>query len=112
MPESYAECNPGAPKEYSENVSKKEALPKAAFRYNFKMAIGRKTRGIGPGKRDEKLNSSTIERDTFRVLEAMKKFDTWVCVARIQVISGQIPLNYLPNSASAGAHGEKRNTQK
>ncbi|GFS97718.1 hypothetical protein NPIL_585741 [Nephila pilipes] len=26
MPESYAECNPGGPKEYSENVSKKKKL--------------------------------------------------------------------------------------
>ncbi|XP_067134833.1 protein Red isoform X1 [Centruroides vittatus] len=89
MPESYAECYPGAPEnedavadsddevdyskmdmgnkkgpigrwdfdtqeEYSEYMSNKEALPKAAFQYGVKMADGRKTRRTGTGKRDEK----------------------------------------------------------
>lgn len=89
MPESYAECYPGAPEnedavadsddevdyskmdmgnkkgpigrwdfdtaeEYSDYMSSKEALPKAAFQYGVKMADGRKTRRTGTGKRDEK----------------------------------------------------------
>merc|ERR1712108_106907 len=35
--------------EYSDYMSKKEALPKAAFQYGVKMTEGRKTRGKGPG---------------------------------------------------------------
>lgn len=88
MPESYAECYPGAPEnedavaesddevdytkmdlgnkkgpigrwdfdtqeEYSEYMSHKEALPKAAFQYGVKMADGRKTRRA-VGKKDDK----------------------------------------------------------
>ncbi|XP_064481605.1 protein Red-like [Ornithodoros turicata] len=89
LPESYAECYPGAPEnedavadsddevdyskmdlgnkkgpigrwdfdtqeEYSDYMSHKEALPKAAFQYGVKMADGRKTRRTGVGKRDDK----------------------------------------------------------
>lgn len=88
LPESYAECYPGAPEnedavadsddevdytkmdlgnkkgpigrwdfdtqeEYSEYMSHKEALPKAAFQYGVKMADGRKTRRA-VGKKDDK----------------------------------------------------------
>ncbi|KAH6935621.1 hypothetical protein HPB50_007072 [Hyalomma asiaticum] len=88
LPESYAECYPGAPEnedavadsddevdytkmdlgnkkgpigrwdfdtqeEYSEYMSHKEALPKAAFQYGVKMADGRKTRRAA-GKKDDK----------------------------------------------------------
>lgn len=89
LPESYAECYPGAPEnedavadsddevdytkmdlgnkkgpigrwdfdtqeEYSEYMSHKEALPKAAFQYGVKMADGRKTRRATVGKKDDK----------------------------------------------------------
>ncbi|KAG1651187.1 Protein Red [Nymphon striatum] len=40
--------------EYSDYMSNKEALPKAAFQYGVKMADGRKTRRAGTGKKDEK----------------------------------------------------------
>jgi len=39
--------------EYSDYMSNKEALPKAAFQYGVKMADGRKTRRAGP-KDDKK----------------------------------------------------------
>ena len=41
--------------EYSDYMSKKEALPKAAFQYGVKMTEGRKTRGkVAGGPRNEK----------------------------------------------------------
>ncbi len=42
--------------EYADYMSKKEALPKAAFQYGVKMNEGRKTRGkvAGPGGKTEK----------------------------------------------------------
>ncbi|GBN50038.1 Transposon Ty3-I Gag-Pol polyprotein [Araneus ventricosus] len=46
---------------------------------------------------------ATIEREAYAVLEALKKYDTWVFGARIQVISDHNPLTYLtqetPHSA-------------
>ncbi|GBM54862.1 Retrovirus-related Pol polyprotein from transposon 297 [Araneus ventricosus] len=46
---------------------------------------------------------STIEREAFCVLEALKKFDTWIFGGKIQVISDHNPLTYLTNSAPHGA---------
>ncbi|GFU17378.1 protein Red [Nephila pilipes] len=62
MPESYAECYPGAPEHYSEYVSNKETLPKAAFRYGIQIADGRKIR---TGKRDEKINGLLFRETHF-----------------------------------------------
>ncbi|GBL99975.1 Retrovirus-related Pol polyprotein from transposon 17.6, partial [Araneus ventricosus] len=46
---------------------------------------------------------ATIEREAYAVLEALKKYDTWIFGARIQVISDHNPLTYLtqqtPHSA-------------
>ncbi|GFU26834.1 protein Red [Nephila pilipes] len=53
MPERYAECHIGASKQYSEYVSNKETLSKAAFRFGVQMADDRKTR-TGTGKRNGK----------------------------------------------------------
>ncbi|XP_053212466.1 protein Red-like [Panonychus citri] len=49
--------------EYGEYMSKKEALPKAAFQYGVKMADGRKTRRI-PTKKDDKAK---IDRDLQKI---------------------------------------------
>ncbi|GFR03754.1 retrovirus-related Pol polyprotein from transposon gypsy [Trichonephila clavata] len=46
---------------------------------------------------------STIEREAFSVLEALRKFDTWIFGSQIQVISDHDPLTYLTNSASHSA---------
>ncbi|GBM97791.1 Retrovirus-related Pol polyprotein from transposon 297 [Araneus ventricosus] len=46
---------------------------------------------------------STIEKEAFCVLEALKKFDTWVFGGKIQVVSDHNPLTYLTNSAPHGA---------
>jgi hypothetical protein len=56
----------------------------------------------------KKLNAcqikwSTIEREAFCVLEALKKFDTWVFGAEIQIISDHNPLTYLTQSTPHGA---------
>ncbi|GBN00344.1 hypothetical protein AVEN_270116-1 [Araneus ventricosus] len=46
---------------------------------------------------------ATIEREAYAVQEALKKYDTWIFGARIQVISDHNPLTYLtqqtPHSA-------------
>lgn len=109
MPESYAECYPGAPEnedavadsddevdyskmdmgnkkgpigrwdfdtaeEYSDYMSSKEALPKAAFQYGVKMADGRKTRRTGTGKRDEKTK---LDRELQKINQIIaRKKDT------------------------------------
>lgn len=52
--------------EYGEYMSKKEALPKAAFQYGVKMADGRRTRRI-PNKKDDKAK---LDRD-FQKISAM-----------------------------------------
>ncbi|GBL85834.1 Retrovirus-related Pol polyprotein from transposon 297 [Araneus ventricosus] len=46
---------------------------------------------------------STIEREAFCVLEALKKFDTWVFGGKIQVVSDDNPLTYLTSSVPHGA---------
>ncbi|GBN96886.1 Retrovirus-related Pol polyprotein from transposon 297 [Araneus ventricosus] len=46
---------------------------------------------------------STIEREAFCVLEALKKFDTWVFGGKIQVVSDYNPLTHLTSSAPHGA---------
>ncbi|GBL68120.1 Retrovirus-related Pol polyprotein from transposon 297 [Araneus ventricosus] len=46
---------------------------------------------------------STIEREAFCVLEALKKFHTWVFGGKIQVVSDHNPLTYLTNSTPHGA---------
>ncbi|GFQ93875.1 retrovirus-related Pol polyprotein from transposon opus [Trichonephila clavata] len=46
---------------------------------------------------------STIEREAFSVLEALRKFDTWIFGSQIQVISDHDPLTYLTNSAPHSA---------
>ncbi|GBN20764.1 Retrovirus-related Pol polyprotein from transposon 297 [Araneus ventricosus] len=46
---------------------------------------------------------SSIEREAFCVLEALKKFDTWIFGGKIQVVSDHNPLTYLTNSAPHGA---------
>lgn len=55
--------------EYGEYMSKKEALPKAAFQYGVKMADGRKTRRI-PTKKDEKAK---IDRDLQKINAILSK---------------------------------------
>ncbi|GBN33473.1 Retrovirus-related Pol polyprotein from transposon 297 [Araneus ventricosus] len=45
---------------------------------------------------------STSEREAFCVLEALKKFDTWVFGGKILVLSDHNPLTYLTNSAPHG----------
>ncbi|GFU07906.1 protein Red [Nephila pilipes] len=62
---SYVEYYHGAPEEYCENVSNKEALLKAAFQYDVKMADCRITRRTGIGKRDEKLNGLLLRNMHF-----------------------------------------------
>ncbi|GBM11747.1 Retrovirus-related Pol polyprotein from transposon 297, partial [Araneus ventricosus] len=42
---------------------------------------------------------STIEREAFCVLEALKKFDTWIFGGKIQVVSDHNPLTYLTSNA-------------
>ncbi|GFY61102.1 retrovirus-related Pol polyprotein from transposon 297 [Trichonephila inaurata madagascariensis] len=42
-----------------------------------------------------KMKWSTIDREAFSVLEALRKFDTWIFVSQIQVISDHDPLTYL-----------------
>ncbi|GFW75332.1 retrovirus-related Pol polyprotein from transposon 297 [Trichonephila clavipes] len=46
---------------------------------------------------------STIEREAFSVLEALRKFDTWIFGSQIQVVSDHDPLTYLTNSAPHSA---------
>ncbi|GBM08849.1 Retrovirus-related Pol polyprotein from transposon 297 [Araneus ventricosus] len=46
---------------------------------------------------------SIIEREALCVLEALKKFDTWVFGGKIQAVSDHNPLTYLTNSAPYGA---------
>ncbi|GFY56310.1 protein Red [Trichonephila inaurata madagascariensis] len=112
MPESYAECYPGAPEnedavadsddevdyskmdmgnkkgpigrwdfdtpeEYSEYMSNKEALPKAAFQYGVKMADGRKTRRTGTGKRDEKTKLDRELQKINQIIARRKDLDSF-----------------------------------
>jgi len=112
MPESYAECYPGAPEnedavadsddevdyskmdmgnkkgpvgrwdfdtaeEYSDYMSAKEALPKAAFQYGVKMADGRKTRRTGTGKRDEKTKLDRELQKINQIIARRKDLDSF-----------------------------------
>ncbi|XP_054712150.1 protein Red-like [Uloborus diversus] len=112
MPESYAECYPGAPEnedavadsddevdyskmdmgnkkgpigrwdfdtaeEYSDYMSSKEALPKAAFQYGVKMADGRKTRRTGTGKRDEKTKLDRELQKINQIIARRKDMDSF-----------------------------------
>ncbi|GBN43265.1 Retrovirus-related Pol polyprotein from transposon opus [Araneus ventricosus] len=46
---------------------------------------------------------STIEREAFCVLEALKRFDTWVFGGKIQVVSDRNPLTHLTSNVPHGA---------
>ncbi len=46
---------------------------------------------------------ATIEREAYAVLSALKKFDTWVFGAQIQIISDHNPLTYLTQGMPQGA---------
>lgn len=46
---------------------------------------------------------STIEREAFCMLEALKKFDTWVFGTQIQIVSDHNPLTFLTKSAPQSA---------
>ncbi|XP_067928502.1 protein Red-like [Watersipora subatra] len=54
--------------QYQEYMSKKEALPKAAFQYGVKMSDGRKTRRAGP--KDEK---AALDREWQKIQNIMSK---------------------------------------
>ncbi|KAF8560583.1 hypothetical protein P879_07834 [Paragonimus westermani] len=54
--------------EYSDYMSKKEALPKAAFQYGVKMADGRRTRRLGP--KDEKAE---LDRQLQKIQSIIQK---------------------------------------
>ena len=56
--------------EYSDFMGKKEALPKAAFQYGLKMSDGRKTRGKGLGKKDDKAK---LEREYQQITAILAK---------------------------------------
>jgi IK cytokine len=56
--------------EYSDYMSKKEALPKAAFQYGLKMSDGRKTRRI-PGK--GKNEKAELDRQWQKIQNIMEK---------------------------------------
>lgn len=46
---------------------------------------------------------STIEREAFCMLEALKKFDTWLFGAKIEIVSDHNPLVYLTKNLPHGA---------
>lgn len=46
---------------------------------------------------------ATIEREAFAVIWALRKFDTWVYGARINIVSDHNPLTYLTTTHPAGA---------
>ncbi|GFQ81336.1 hypothetical protein TNCT_304311 [Trichonephila clavata] len=41
------------------------------------------------------MNWSTIEREAYAVLSALKKFDCWIFGSQIQVVSDHNPLSFL-----------------
>jgi hypothetical protein len=46
---------------------------------------------------------STIEREAFCMLEALRKFDTWLFGAKIEIVSDHNPLAYLTKNLPHGA---------
>ena len=46
---------------------------------------------------------STIEREAYAVLEALRKFDTWVFGSKIEIISDHNPLTFLTQGMPQGA---------
>src|SRR5690606_28723393 len=52
---------------------------------------------------DSEKNWSTIEREAFAVIWALKPFDTWIFGSKIYIISDHNPLSYLTNSAPNNA---------
>ncbi|GFU34529.1 transposon Ty3-I Gag-Pol polyprotein [Trichonephila clavipes] len=64
--------------------------------------LGMDTSIISPSKKLtlSQMKWSTIEREAFSVLEALRKFDTWIFGSQIQVVSDHDPLTYLTNSAA------------
>lgn len=46
---------------------------------------------------------STIEREAYSVLAALKRFDTWIFGAQVQIISDHNPLTYLTRGLPQGA---------
>lgn len=49
------------------------------------------------------MHWSTIEREAYGVIEALKKFDTWIFGAKIGVISDHNPLTFVTCSISHNA---------
>ena len=51
-------------------MGNKEAMPKAAFQYGMKMSDGRKTRGKGLGKKNEK---AALDREWNQIMGVINK---------------------------------------
>ncbi|CAG0898092.1 unnamed protein product [Darwinula stevensoni] len=58
--------------EYSDYMSRKEALPKAAFQYGVKMADGRKTRRIPKSEKNERAELDREWKKIQRIIEKRK----------------------------------------
>ncbi|GFW59579.1 hypothetical protein TNCV_3222301 [Trichonephila clavipes] len=48
------------------------------------------------------MNWSTIEREAYAVLSALKKFDCWIFGSQIQVVSDHNPLTFLTKGLPHG----------
>ncbi|GFS94916.1 retrovirus-related Pol polyprotein from transposon 297 [Trichonephila clavipes] len=48
------------------------------------------------------MNRSTIERDAYAMLSALKKFDCWIFGSQIQVVSDYNPLTFLTKGLPHG----------
>ena len=62
--------------EYSDYMSRKEALPKAAFQYGVKMADGRKTRRIPKSEKNERAELDREWKKIQRIIEKRKTDDS------------------------------------